>query len=61
MRPVPPSAKWVAWRRSGRGRWYVVGGSDTEAGAWQMIYAAMDAAPRSGAFSSCVLPAGVKP
>jgi hypothetical protein len=58
---VTPPALWVAWRRAGGGRWYQVGGAGTEAEAWKLIHAAMAAGPRSGAFSSVVLPVGVKP
>jgi hypothetical protein len=64
VKPVPPSAKppplWVAWRK-GPGRWYRVGESGTEAGAWGLIWKAMEDGPRHGAFSSCVLKQGEKP
>lgn len=57
----PPAQSWVAWRKAGGGRWWKVGVAGTEKEAWALIYAAMDAGPKVGAFSSVVLPSGVKP
>ena len=56
----PPVQTWVAWRKAQGGRWQRVG-FGTEREAWDAVYRAMDASPRTGAFSSVVLKDGEKP
>lgn len=58
--PIPPSARWVAWRKEQGGRWTKLAITDSEALAWQAIYSAMDNS-EPGHYSSMVLREGVKP
>lgn len=58
-----PLARWVAWRRpswAARRVWVRVAEADTEAEAWQRLYAVMDQA-RFGSWDNVVLPEGEKP
>jgi len=41
VRPIPPSAAWVAWCREWGKRWKQVGCGPTEAEAWRLLWLAM--------------------
>jgi len=60
LKELFPDPPWVAWRRCSGGKWREVGGADSEADAWALLYEAMDRV-RSGAWDNTVLPRGQRP
>ncbi len=62
MTEPPPPPAWVAWRRRDekRARWRPLGGAATEAGAWALVWKAINESGL-GHYSSCVLRTGEKP